>query len=443
MRAEVKLGIGVALAIGLAGGSYFMFRGSGEEPIPVANVPATSAQPANRPASGKPGATPATNPRATPSRPAHPGEPAKRPVSSPGHPASTASPSTPTTSMPGGRPNGAPSSSLPTTSRPTGDPTTSSSTTPSNSATGPVKPEGSPPTGSATPTTGVPSGTASPAEKNERNEMTPDVPGAGSSAAPRQNSQRPTSLIVPPTGPAIGSSPQPTPASSSSTTSTPGQPARDVAGPSTAAAQPNLTPPTGVPSTATQPGSQGARPAPGMPPDRNLTAGASPPTRTAAPAGLPAQPATPGSAEKHRVQPGDTFTSLSENYYGTPRFAQFLIDSNPEIRDPRRLSVGAVLKIPEKPGDADIASASRRNSKGDIVETNKTSTDKPAADNANGRRTYTVKEGDSFYSIAKSQLGGGGRWKQLYALNKQAVDGDPRNLRPGQVLTLPEPGTTE
>lgn len=180
-----------------------------------------------------------------------------------------------------------------------------------------------------------------------------------------------------------------------------------------------------------------------MPPDRNLTAGASPATRAGASAVPSGQPATPGSTEKHRVQPGDTFTSLSENYYGTPRFAQFLIDSNPEIRDPRRLSVGAVLRIPEKPGDADIASASRRNSKGDIVETNKTSTDKPAADKASGRRTYTVKEGDSFYSIAKSQLGGGGRWKQLYAMNKQAVDGDPRNLRPGQVLTLPEPGTTE
>jgi len=58
--------------------------------------------------------------------------------------------------------------------------------------------------------------------------------------------------------------------------------------------------------------------------------------------------------------------------------------------------------------------------------------------------TYTVKSGDSLYSIAKKKLGSGSRYPEIYALNKSAID--KRNagksvskytIYAGQVFKLP------
>ena len=55
-----------------------------------------------------------------------------------------------------------------------------------------------------------------------------------------------------------------------------------------------------------------------------------------------------------------------------------------------------------------------------------------------GGKTYQVRTGDSFYRIARTVLGDSKRWKELYELNRKVVRDDPKTLRPGQVLTLPE-----
>jgi len=49
-----------------------------------------------------------------------------------------------------------------------------------------------------------------------------------------------------------------------------------------------------------------------------------------------------------------------------------------------------------------------------------------------------VKPGDSLYRIAKDQLGNAERWKELLALNKAVIHGDPTQLQPGQTLVLPD-----
>ncbi|MBU0719679.1 MAG: LysM peptidoglycan-binding domain-containing protein [Planctomycetes bacterium] len=138
------------------------------------------------------------------------------------------------------------------------------------------------------------------------------------------------------------------------------------------------------------------------------------PTPTMPPANLPA------TVERHRVQAGDTLASLAQNYYGHERYVQLLIESNPQINDPSRLSVGEVVNIP--PAPAEDGPAAQRASRG------------PSAT----ARTYTVKAGDSFYEIARQALGDASRWEELYALNKETVHGDPKSLQIGQVLTLPD-----
>lgn len=49
--------------------------------------------------------------------------------------------------------------------------------------------------------------------------------------------------------------------------------------------------------------------------------------------------------------------------------------------------------------------------------------------------TYTVRAGDTLWSIAASKLGDGNRWRDIAALNSLA---DPDEIVPGQILKLPK-----
>ena len=50
--------------------------------------------------------------------------------------------------------------------------------------------------------------------------------------------------------------------------------------------------------------------------------------------------------------------------------------------------------------------------------------------------TYRVKNGDCLWDIAASELGDGGRWQEIYELNKNEID-DPRLIYEGQEFVLP------
>ncbi|MCH9002794.1 MAG: LysM peptidoglycan-binding domain-containing protein [Planctomycetes bacterium] len=123
------------------------------------------------------------------------------------------------------------------------------------------------------------------------------------------------------------------------------------------------------------------------------------------------------------MQPGDTLAGLAVSYYGSERHVRLLLDANPQITNPDRLQVGAVVKIPPAPrGDRSAPNAASEES----------------ASPTGKKRTYTVKSGDSFYAIAQSQLGEASRWNELFELNKTLVKGDPKRLQIGQVITLPD-----
>jgi nucleoid-associated protein YgaU len=127
--------------------------------------------------------------------------------------------------------------------------------------------------------------------------------------------------------------------------------------------------------------------------------------------------------ETHHVQAGDTLSSLAERYYGSAKHTRFLAEANPQIGDPNVLRIGTVVKIVPLPADGTAARPSRA----------------PASDAAiaGGQRTYRVKAGDSFYSIARDVLGDAKRWQEVLDLNRDAVSGDPTHLQIGQVLVLP------
>lgn len=55
--------------------------------------------------------------------------------------------------------------------------------------------------------------------------------------------------------------------------------------------------------------------------------------------------------------------------------------------------------------------------------------------------SYTVQKNDSLYKIAKSQLGSGDRWQEVYQANASTIK-NPNLIYAGQVLNLPDAPTT-
>ena len=171
--------------------------------------------------------------------------------------------------------------------------------------------------------------------------------------------------------------------------------------------------------TTQEPGPSAARPAPvRRQRPTPLVATRRPPQATAE---RPEATSNEAAIETHRVQSGDTLSSLAERYYGSAKHTRLLAEANPQIRDPNVLRIGTVVKIVPLPAEGTTARPSRA-----------------PASAAGGQRTYRVKAGDSFYSIARDVLGDAKRWQELLELNKDAVGGDPTHLQIGQVLVLPK-----
>lgn len=182
-------------------------------------------------------------------------------------------------------------------------------------------------------------------------------------------------------------------------------------------AQPSL-PVTGAPTVAEQ--RNNSKPTTGSR-QPAVTRAAKPPTVDRASSSTPGNVAV----DIHHVQTGDTLASIASNYYGSERYTRLLIAGNPQIPDPNHLRVGMKVKIPPKPTGEQVLAVSKPS-----VASETTATTGKA-------RTYRVQEGDSFYAIARDKLGDAGRWKELLALNDNLVHGDPKQLRPGQIVTLP------
>lgn len=158
----------------------------------------------------------------------------------------------------------------------------------------------------------------------------------------------------------------------------------------------------------------------------------------------------------HLVARGETLAAIARETYDDPRRIDLILAANPEVRDPRRLKVGTKLTLPSPPSAprARVAeSPSRPSVPLAAAPTTPPVSDPlvslmarpagpaapPPADPVPAKpAAYVVQPGDSFYSIAESTLGSASRWKELFELNKKAVAGDPRKLRAGMSLILPE-----
>jgi nucleoid-associated protein YgaU len=112
-------------------------------------------------------------------------------------------------------------------------------------------------------------------------------------------------------------------------------------------------------------------------------------------------------------------------YYGDAGLASVLTEANPPLADRSTLTVGMVLRIP----DRDTA-----------LRTELSRAPSPASDTSNRRQQnrYHVTSGDTLYTIALNRLSDGSRWPEIYELNKDVIGEDAGLLRVGMVLKLPQ-----
>jgi nucleoid-associated protein YgaU len=130
--------------------------------------------------------------------------------------------------------------------------------------------------------------------------------------------------------------------------------------------------------------------------------------------------------EEYVIQEGDTLTVIADMWFGDGRRWPAVLAANEGI-DPVRLRVGQTIKLPPRDATAGAAATGPRPA--------------PAAAPTAGRTVdaagYLVQEGDTLYSIARARLGDGTRWEEIYDANRAVIGEDPRRLKVGTRLSLP------
>jgi len=163
-------------------------------------------------------------------------------------------------------------------------------------------------------------------------------------------------------------------------------------------------------------------------------------TPTSEPLSLTATPSQnqppPAPGRQHRIQKGDTLTTIAARYYGSR--SKNVIDAiyqanRTALSSPDALRLDQVIVLPEIAGLATPSPAAPPES---AVKPN-APTEKPAEQNPQPQyRSYQVRKGDRYVTIAKEQLGSEGRWKEIAELNKDIFP-DPARIQHGVRIRLP------
>lgn len=100
----------------------------------------------------------------------------------------------------------------------------------------------------------------------------------------------------------------------------------------------------------------------------------------------------------------------------------------------KKAADATAAKVAAKKSDANKKDTAKKDSAKKAVEPKTTDAKVVAA--PGGKKTHLVKEGESLWKIAKDELGNGGRWKEIFELNKDVLS-SPEAVHKGQHLRIP------
>jgi LysM repeat protein len=140
-------------------------------------------------------------------------------------------------------------------------------------------------------------------------------------------------------------------------------------------------------------------------------------------------PAPTGGGGKYVVKSGDTLSSIAQATYGSASYYPHILRANPTV-NPNNLKLGTELTLP-KAEDVKATDTPREHGIGvaaSISQDVKIDT----------THQYRVQSGDSLYKISLKVYGKSTYVEKIYDLNKGTIGSDPKKLKLGMVLELPE-----
>lgn len=190
------------------------------------------------------------------------------------------------------------------------------------------------------------------------------------------------------------------------------------------------------------------------------------PVVAAKPAAVKTQESEPG-VRMHPIAEGETLFAICKKEYNDGSLSTALAKYNKNvIPDPKKLRKGVTIRLPsadtlrgggkstraeaaprqlasnEVPAlaAADVIAIESGAASGGVVNVEVAAGGNAAAKSAKAAtsgdaskgRTYTVRKGDTLYSIAQRELGNKGRWQEIAAMN-----GGNDSLTPGATIKLP------
>jgi len=140
----------------------------------------------------------------------------------------------------------------------------------------------------------------------------------------------------------------------------------------------------------------------------------------------------------HVVKSGETLSSIAQAAYGSAAYYPHLIRANPGV-NPNNLKLGTVLNVPPvsevKAAGGGAGAAAEKAAAGQLPAGPRL-VDEVKIDPV---RQYRVVSGDSLFKIGQKLYGKGTMGDRIYDANKQLIGADPRRLKLGMILQLPEP----
>ena len=136
---------------------------------------------------------------------------------------------------------------------------------------------------------------------------------------------------------------------------------------------------------------------------------------------------------------GDTWTKLSQRFYGSTRFQRSMMQDNEgyPLEPGRGIYVYADPSVVterdafEAQPARDLPGSSRPSGSGDVGEVVENDSDQGAT-----HRSYTVQDGDTLSSIAYDHYGRASLWRRIWDANLDVLP-NPDDLRVDQVLRIP------